>query len=59
MRDGLRLVCVECGREQIGGERGWRALLTDEQEPPVEAVVYCPACAVREFGPSKGGSSRD
>jgi hypothetical protein len=44
---------VECGREQFAGERGWRAYLTvddaDDAEP-VEAVVYCPGYAAREFG---------
>jgi hypothetical protein len=44
---------VECSREQAADERGWRAFLTvddadDDEE--VEAVVYCPECATREFG---------
>jgi hypothetical protein len=45
-----RLACVECGREQAGGERGWRAYLTTDEDEPAEALVYCPACAAREFG---------
>jgi hypothetical protein len=52
------LLCVECGREQRDGERGWRAVLTtDKDEPnyePAEAIIYCPDCAAREFGPSGG-----
>jgi hypothetical protein len=47
------LVCVECGHVQTADERGWRSLLTvdDADDPePVEAVVYCPSCAEREFG---------
>jgi hypothetical protein len=36
------LVCVECGREQAVGERGWRAFLTVDEDEPAEAVVYCP-----------------
>ena len=49
------LRCAECGTTSSDGI-GWRALLAtdidDDDEPvPVEAVVYCPACALREFGP--------
>jgi hypothetical protein len=35
------LVCVECGRDQADDERGWRSYLTDEEDEPAEAVVYC------------------
>jgi len=45
-----RNMCVECGREQPPGERGWRAYLTDEEDEPAYAVTYCPACAAKEFG---------
>jgi hypothetical protein len=44
--------CVECGREQASVARGWRAYLTVDEDEPVEAVVYCPECAEREFGVS-------
>jgi hypothetical protein len=44
-RDVLR--CVECGAETEAGER-WLAYLTVDDE----AVVYCPECAEREFGPN-------
>jgi hypothetical protein len=44
------LVCAECGREQRKDERGWRAYLTDDSDEPIEAVVFCPDCAEREFG---------
>jgi len=39
------LVCVECGRTSEGSARGWRALLTIDDE----AVVYCSECARKEF----------
>jgi hypothetical protein len=42
-----RLTCVECGTTSAH-ERGWHALLT-EDEPP-EMATYCPECAEREFG---------
>ena len=45
MTEVVPLKCEECGREQIVGERGWRAYLTVDDE----AVVYCPQCATREF----------
>jgi hypothetical protein len=48
-----RLTCIECGREQAAGERGWRAYLTDDEDAPAEAIVYCPTCAEREFGPAR------
>jgi hypothetical protein len=44
------LVCVECGRVQTDDERGWRSYLTVDEDDPVEAIVYCPDCAEREFG---------
>ena len=42
------LVCVECGRTSEGSARGWRALLTVDDE----AAIFCPACAATEFGES-------
>jgi DNA-directed RNA polymerase subunit RPC12/RpoP len=48
-RDGTTLTCVECGRAQAAGERGWRTYLTVDEDEPAEAVVYCPDCASREF----------
>jgi hypothetical protein len=44
------LTCAECGRQKTEGERGWRAYLTTDEDEPAEAIVYCPDCAVREFG---------
>jgi hypothetical protein len=44
------LTCVECGRAQLAGERGWRAYLTVDEDESAEAVVFCPDCAAREFG---------
>ena len=40
------LRCCKCGMV-TRDTRSWRAYLTDD-EPP-QAVVYCPACASREF----------
>jgi hypothetical protein len=45
-----RLQCVECGRVSRDGERGWTALLTVDEDDPVDVVVYCPECNQREFG---------
>jgi hypothetical protein len=44
------MTCVECSREQAASKRGWKAYLTVDEDEPAEAVVYCPACAEREFG---------
>ena len=50
------LQCVECHVATSSFEPGWRAYLTaagDEDEDeryPVEVVVLCPECSVREFG---------
>ena len=50
--------CVECGRKSQGDAADWRAYLTEDPEEQndadvsaLEAVVYCPDCAEREFGP--------
>jgi hypothetical protein len=53
-----RLTCVECGREQAVGERGWRAYLTDDEDGSAEAVVYCPECAAHEFESEPGQAGR-
>jgi DNA-directed RNA polymerase subunit RPC12/RpoP len=41
--------CAECSREQVDGERGWKAYLTTDEAEPAKALVYCPECASREF----------
>jgi hypothetical protein len=43
-----QFLCQECRRPWLDPVERWRLYLTDEE--PVEAVPYCPACAVREFG---------
>jgi hypothetical protein len=43
---GAGLVCAECGGKSEAGASGWRAYLRDDDQ----AVVFCPACAKREFG---------
>jgi hypothetical protein len=41
--------CAECDARSLpADEERWAAYLTDD-EPP-EVVLYCPACAEREFG---------
>lgn len=42
----LVLECVECGEISEGSARGWRALLTVDDE----IAVYCGDCAAEEFG---------
>jgi DNA-directed RNA polymerase subunit RPC12/RpoP len=51
VRSVRSLECVECGREQAAGERGWKAYLPTDEDEPAEAVVYCPECASRKFEP--------
>lgn len=43
------LRCVECGRASHGTARHWRAYRTYDGS----TAVYCPTCAVREFGPCR------
>jgi hypothetical protein len=47
-----RLVCRECGCESDEDALGWQAFLSDDprDDDPVVTVVFCPACALREFG---------
>ena len=45
-----RLTCVECGRMQPAGARGWKAYLTTDEDEPAGVVSYCASCAEREFG---------
>lgn len=50
----LDLTCAECGRI-ASSRRDMARLLRDRVAR--EAVTYCPACAEREFGPSKASQS--
>ena len=44
------LICVECEEEATGRARGWRAYVAHGgDEEPAEVLVYCGACAAREF----------
>ena len=50
--------CEECGHEpeveaHAAGWLAYRVDLADGPDPP-EVVVFCPACAAREFGPESG-----
>ena len=52
--------CVECSRRPSYEDAvGWQAFLVSDPESRSdgEIVIYCPACARREFGPfaSKAG----
>lgn len=48
----LPLRCVECRRTSDERARGWRAMVAEEWETDCSlfTVVYCPECAVHEFG---------
>jgi hypothetical protein len=41
------LVCAECGSVSPPDAKWWRAYLDDDEA----AVIFCPACARREFDP--------
>ena len=43
--------CIECGSATKSFQEGWRAYLTDDEYEPAKAIVFCPGCATREFGP--------
>ena len=48
------LVCVECHKRlSYEDAAGWQAYIVGdtEIENDAEVVMYCPACARREFGP--------
>lgn len=47
------LVCVECGATVDEHAPNWRAYVAEpgETDEGESVVVYCPKCAVREFGP--------
>ncbi len=52
----VHLQCVECERVADDEARRWRMnLVADPDDATAERVLatYCPACAVREFGPSR------
>jgi hypothetical protein len=50
---GTALVCMECGADSDAQAQGWRAYLVpaEDDEPEGDILVFCPACARREFGP--------
>ena len=41
------MICSNCGLEATGAADGWRGYLADDGQ----LALYCPECAVREFGP--------
>jgi hypothetical protein len=45
------LSCEECGSYSPRVALGWRGyLLADENGPLGEVAMFCPECALREFG---------
>ena len=51
----MDLTCEECAAESDVDERapGWRAYILpadDALDDGRRVIIYCPACAVREFG---------
>ena len=42
--------CEECGREDDGEARGWKAYLGDADDGGDEVLVFCPECSEQEFG---------
>jgi hypothetical protein len=53
--------CEECGKLGEGSMEGWRAMLgtdIDDENAPTETYLFCPACADREFGPSRSDRRR-
>ena len=52
-RTATQLRCVERRVESDQLATGWRAYVVpeDEDEPDGEIMMFCPACAEREFGP--------
>jgi hypothetical protein len=48
------LRCAECGAGSDDLATGWRAFPAGElgdEEREAEVLMFCPACAEREFGP--------
>jgi hypothetical protein len=54
METSVALRCVECGAEADEIANGWRAYRAGdlEEDDVVEVLMFCPACAEREFGAS-------
>jgi len=58
-------VCIECGVTAEEHTPNWRAYVAepDEDDGGEFVLIYCPACAEREFGPfrpekrPRGGSA--
>jgi hypothetical protein len=53
------LECVECHKKlSYADAAGWQAYIVGDPdiEDDEEIVIYCPACARREFGPFSAGS---
>jgi hypothetical protein len=45
--------CTECDALARGPATSWRAYLAGGfDKEPVEVIIYCPACALREVGPA-------
>lgn len=47
----IEVRCIECDVVATGPADGWKAHISDATDDvPAEVVIYCPACAEREFG---------
>ena len=42
------LACQECRREWNDPHERWRLYVVPDE--PADTLIYCPACAIREFG---------
>jgi hypothetical protein len=43
--------CIECGELASGPATDWKTYLSGGfEDEPVEVIVFCPECALRELG---------
>jgi hypothetical protein len=42
-------MCLECGRSWLDDSERWRLYVTAADPDPAELLLYCAACASREF----------
>ncbi len=42
------LACQECRQEWNDRHERWRLYVVPDE--PADTLIYCPACAIREFG---------
>ena len=49
--EAAELTCEECRRSWRQPVERWRMYVLADDDEPAYAVIYCPDCARREFGP--------